>query len=384
MPMQLFTGTLTVHARMARLKLMLDEIARYGPNYIIDADLDKVVDYLWNKYRFEVPVVHLDKKVIVDQGESGNGVYVTLSIPFEGSREPLAMQPMSSVSGCPTAEIGTGSLSITYDGTNAGWIKATMEREFQALEHNLKSVANDLSTFDDELKNRARQELQKRKDKLKGDKSLVESLGIPILRREQSPPTYPAPEVRRKPPVAPPPIPDKPSDPTLELAEYENILEIISNMVKVMERSPKAFAHMDEESLRDHILVHLNGHYEGQATGETFNFEGKTDILIRARGGNIFIAECKFWHGKKAYLEALDQLMGYVTWRDTKTAIILFNRQKDLSAVLAQIPDATKEHPAYKAGPDYRSETSFRFVLKNATDAKRELLMTVLVFDVPS
>jgi hypothetical protein len=28
-----------------------------------------------------------------------------------------------------------------------------------------------------------------------------------------------------------------------------------------------------------HFLVQLNGQYEGQATGETFNFEGKTDMI---------------------------------------------------------------------------------------------------------
>lgn len=70
-------------------------------------------------------------------------------------------------------------------------------------------------------------------------------------------------------------------------------------MVLVMERSPHAFAKMGEEDLRTHFLVQLNGLYEGQATGETFNFEGKTDILIRVEGKNIFIAECKFWTGPK-------------------------------------------------------------------------------------
>ena len=39
----------------------------------------------------------------------------------------------------------------------------------------------------------------------------------------------------------------------------------------------------------------LNGHYEGGASGETFNYEGKTDILIRVQGKNIFIAECEYW-----------------------------------------------------------------------------------------
>jgi hypothetical protein len=52
-------------------------------------------------------------------------------------------------------------------------------------------------------------------------------------------------------------------------------------MTHVMEQSPHAFVKMGEEDLRTHFLVQLNGVYEGQATGETFNFEGKTDILIR-------------------------------------------------------------------------------------------------------
>jgi hypothetical protein len=43
------------------------------------------------------------------------------------------------------------------------------------------------------------------------------------------------------------------------MSEYEEILRIISNMVAVMERSPKAFRTMEEEDLRQHFLVQLNG-----------------------------------------------------------------------------------------------------------------------------
>jgi hypothetical protein len=44
------------------------------------------------------------------------------------------------------------------------------------------------------------------------------------------------------------------------MEEYENILEIIRNMVQVIERSPKAFENMGEEDLRrrTHFLVQLN------------------------------------------------------------------------------------------------------------------------------
>jgi hypothetical protein len=167
------------------------------------------------------------------------------------------------------------------------------------------------------------------------------------------------------------------------MKEYEQILSIISNMVTVMERSPKAFVKMDEEDLRQHFLVQLNGQYEGQATGETFNFEGKTDILIRADGRNIFIAECKFWKGAEAFKATIDQLLGYASWRDTKVAIILFNRNKNLSAVLDQIPSTIASHPNFKKQVDYKSETGFRFTLRQRDDPNREVLLTVLVFDVP-
>ena len=115
--------------------------------------------------------------------------------------------------------------------------------------------------------------------------------------------------------------------------DYEYILSVLSNMVIVMERSPRAFRDMSEEDLRTHFLVPLNGHYEGQATGETFNYEGKTDILIRVDGRNIFIAECKFWTGPKGLTKALDQLLGYTSWRDTKAALLIFNRGRNMSTV---------------------------------------------------
>lgn len=114
-----------------------------------------------------------------------------------------------------------------------------------------------------------------------------------------------------------------------------------------MERSPNAFSGMTEQDLRQHFLVHLNGQYEGQATGETFNFEDKTDILIRAVGRNIFIAECKFWDGPASLVAAINQVLSYTAWRDTKIALLIINRGKNLSAVLAKIPDALNAHPNF-------------------------------------
>jgi hypothetical protein len=70
----------------------------------------------------------------------------------------------------------------------------------------------------------------------------------------------------------------------------------------------------------------LNGVFKGQATGETFNFQGKTDILIRVDEKNVFIAECKFWKGEKVFIGTIDQLLSYLSWRDTKAAVIVFRK----------------------------------------------------------
>lgn len=49
--------------------------------------------------------------------------------------------------------------------------------------------------------------------------------------------------------------------------------------------------------------------------------------------------------------------------------------------MLAQIPEVTKEYPTYKSQVEYKSDTAFRFVLKNANDNNKELLMTAMAFD---
>jgi hypothetical protein len=63
--------------------------------------------------------------------------------------------------------------------------------------------------------------------------------------------------------------------------DYQHVLTVIEGMTATMERNPTTFAKLDEEQLRDMYLVPLNGNFEGAATGETFNAEGKTDIIVR-------------------------------------------------------------------------------------------------------
>jgi hypothetical protein len=107
---------------------------------------------------------------------------------------------------------------------------------------------------------------------------MVASLGFKMKERLGSPKTFAAPEVRRKlAPVMPTAsaAPYAP-EPAMSNDDYEHILNVMNNMTQVMERAPSAFMTIDEEALRSHFLAQLNGHYEGQATGETFKYEGRT------------------------------------------------------------------------------------------------------------
>ena len=95
--------------------------------------------------------------------------------------------------------------------------------------------------------------------------------------------------------------------------------------------------------MRDVILSNLNTHYQGTASGETFNKVGKTDIYIPFENKAAYIAECKVWHGNKKFIEAIDQLCGYTTWRDTKTSLVIFNKDnKDFRALLDNINNSLR------------------------------------------
>lgn len=316
------------------------------------------------------------------------GTRVTYHIPFRGERDLFKMAPSTSTGSLPSAEIRDGEINVmlTAPAPAGENLKAELSRQVALIRSYAGWVNSDVETFNRTLPDVAHRAAERRRDKVLGDQALAASLGVPLRRREGATPTYAAPAVRRK--VVSPPTPRaqtaRPPEPVVLPEEYENILDIVRGMALVLERSPKTFAGMDEEAMRDHFLIQLNGQYQGGATGETFNGEGKTDILVRDGNRNVFIAECKVWRGPKGLAAAIDQLLGYASWRDTKTAIFLFNRNRDLSKVLEQVGPTVSAHPNHIRSIPYGGETESRHVLRHRDDADRELTLTVMVFEVPA
>jgi hypothetical protein len=232
----------------------------------------------------------------------------------------------------------------------------------------------------------ARHAISRRRERILLSRKIASSIGYPLRRREGDIISHISTDVGRRIPPRQSPRNNRDAftpEPALDEKEYQHIISVLSAMTVVMERAPTAFKRLDEEDFRDFFLAVLNTHYDGNATGETFNKSGKTDILIRDNNRNVFIAECKIWRGRKSFREAINQLLSYLSWRDTKAAVIIFNRNQGFSNVLAEVQAGITEHPDRKSGPDQQSPTRFRSVFGTPGDHNREITVTVMVFDVP-
>jgi hypothetical protein len=322
-----------------------------------------------------------------DHQPSITGTQFRFFVPFKGDQQLFGLRASSFSSNAPRATVDGRDLVFSFSTADANGeaIKAEFSRDLNAVKNSVATQATQIAGFGRRIAELVRAQIDERRRKLLAAQKTVAAMGYRIRVRKDAPATYVPSSVRRK--INPKPTASASAfapEPALDSATYEHILEVIQNTALSLERSPSTFAGMKEEDLRQIFLVQLNGHYEGQATGETFNFNGKTDILVREEGKNLFIAECKFWHGPQEFTEAVDQLLGYLSWRDSKAAILIFNRDTALSTVLTKVPEQLRLHPSFKREIKIDDETRFRVVLTHRNDPSRELTVTVLAFDVPA
>lgn len=389
-------------------KKLAASIEAMNGDELLNTSTSDLAKYYVSEYELVVPTIYPDE-IVVDQREAQidisqdqnrfirdrskphyiPGTSVDVDLPFSGNKVGFEIQPSTRNFNNPRAYVGSNVLKFSVTGTDLTpeRVKQEIERRVASINQHLGWLLNDARDYNSALESMAMQVIEQRKNKLLKDKSLVASLGFKMKARPGAAETFAAPSVRRNiRPATPKPsasrAPYEP-EPILTTDDYEHILKVLENMVQVMEQSPGAFREIDEESLRTHFLVQLNGHFSGDATGETFNYEGKTDILVKVDGRNIFIGECKFWTGEKAYLETLDQVLSYLSWRDTKAAVLVFSRNKDFTGVLGKIASSTPNHPNFKEEVKRRSESSWTHLFGHKDDTNREIFITVQAYNVP-
>ena len=215
---------------------------------------------------------------------------------------------------------------------------------------NMISYINaDAKRYNEKLKESVMRALDARKKRAASIALISKKLEIPLTMNSNAPNIKPIP-LRRitKPSVQKPQKKPAPVEYAILETDYTNINNIIYMCGSTMEKTAISHVTHDEENLRDLILATLNTHYDN-ATSETFRRIGKTDIHISFENRAAFIGECKIWRGEKAFGEAIQQLLGYSTWKDSKITLIIFNKNnKSFNAILSKIKEwvcaNTKSH----------------------------------------
>lgn len=268
---------------------------------------------------------------------------------------------------------------------NPGIITNAKDRLVTYANVALANLNTDLGHFQVEFRTEAQKAVTAARTKHLQHADLLSALNVPIRRSSNVPSTFSVPvtapkRITVRPTASPGPYQPEPA---LDEGTYQDILQIIHDTGKTMERLPSTYSGKDEETLRDHLLLVLQPKFEGSATGETFNKTGKTDILLRYENHNVFVAECKFWGGAKQHHETIDQLLRYLTWRDSKTAIIYFVDTKAMIAPLASIEESTPKHPCFVASLGKREESWFRYDFHLPGDHGRRVHVAILCFHLP-
>lgn len=346
--------------------------------------------YIENQTGTEIDVTHkLRREITPGERVVVQGTRLDIAIPYEG--EPMLWRLRASkysLGGYPEIGVRDGSivLSVSFrdDSADRASIKSEIDKNIKSLALAIRYSNRDVENHNDSAPQIIKSAIKRKKQMAESVLGAVSALGIPMKRREE-PLTFVAPTKRRKLPTRRPKVPTeayKP-EPVLDETEYQYILEVMRSMALVIERNPDAFVSLDEDAIRTHFLLQLNGHYEGSATGETFNTSGKTDILIRVENRNIFIAECKFWKGPKAFNEAITQLLRYLSWRDLKCALLVFNKNKDTTAVRQKMHEAMVARPEHIQTVDYKPDGDARYIFVKESDPGREIIITTQLYDIP-
>lgn len=370
-------------------KSLIKSEIEFHEKKLLNMDEEELIKYFIDKNSMQPPILHEDKKYIFSEHEiCTKGISITIAIPFEGDPNLFYYAPSRYTHSRPCGDIEGMEIHLIYQRTehDAEKLNRDIKNDTHKIQEYLSWVQQDVEQYNNSLEPYIRYVIKLRKEKLKKDLDLVSSLGIPIRKHPDVPKTYYVPKIRKKPKIELQKDIEKPSElePVLNPSDYDDILNTIQSMAITIERNPRAFMDMDEEDLRWILLVPLNAIYKGEASGEIFNYEGKTDILIREKNKNLFISECKIWRGEKGLFDAIDQLLGYTSWRDTKTAVILFFRGKNFSKILEKIPEVVKSHSCYISDIGIKEETIFQYKFHHRDDINRELILSVMAFHVPN
>lgn len=336
-----------------------------------------------------IPAEYFPNSFHVCKGKSYKKDTIKFHVPFTGNADLIKCVPSSRLIWSIDVELLDEEFCFEIINFNDDVESINREKDsnLRRIIQQLGNVSSEVENYNARIESQIKQAFDARKQRILAKKGILASLGVPIRKAGDVSPTFavPAPQSRKKIAIDRPEVKEagfKP-EPTLDETAYSEILKLIHDVGKEFERLPSLYRGKEEEHLRDHFLMMLEPNFQGSATGETFNKRGKTDILLRHEGSNVFIAECKFWRGKKVFLYTISQLLSYLTWRDSKAAVIIFVPNKDFTSALETAKEAITEHSNYVDFNGTNDETWINYIFHLNDDRNRQVKLAVMLYHIP-
>jgi hypothetical protein len=316
------------------------------------------------------------------------GIRVVVALPYTGEEGLWDIRPNTFSSMFPFGSVRPAVVEMIFECP----IDQSLETIKRRLDENIRSIKQylgwqeaSIKDFNRNLPSSVRSAIEARRKRLEKHDQLAGLLNIP-LHHNPNAPEFRSINVQRRivKPLPPVPTGGLKQEWTIDETEYENILTIIRHEGRTFEATPKTYAVHEEEELRDIMLAHLNGHYKGDASGETFRRSGKTDLRIEAESRTAFVAECKVWKGSQVIHESIDQLLGYLTWRDCKTALVVFNKHvAGFSDILDKTQPMLESHPRFMKTAAAMSDIGeWRTIFRAKEDASRLIHVHLFLFNL--
>lgn len=387
---------------------IINEINKRTENEILNISVEDYAEYFESTYTIDFPILEENnftissfeigvpasrfpiQFAIVDKYSTIPRDIIVFHVPFSGNINVLNYQPSTiNLSAVQTVKVDNKEILFQYINfyDKPETIKLQFEADFDRFKRRYNLLKNDIISFNKSIKQFSINTIENKRNTILKKNNFLSSFNIPLKTKADAATTFTAPSPKLKKKIVLPPVfknsQYKP-DPTLDRENYLQILKIINDVGKNFERMPNTYKNKKEEDLRDHIILTLDPNFQfGSATGETFNKKGKTDIMLRYDSSVIFIAECKFWTGVSSFHETIDQLLGYLTWRDTKTAIVVFVKNKDISAVVKKVRAATTTHSQIVKFVSEVGENWNEYLFSLPDDSGKNITLTILLFHLP-
>ncbi len=381
------------------------EIESENDNYILNINEDEYIGHLVEKYTLQPLSIDLDSEEVQDPtpyridlsnnhyssaiyGRYKEGYRFTISYTFEGDAQLFRVRPSTYTLTSNDIKVDNRNRRVSFQievyNQNVDEFNREKQSAYGRAFVNMDHLNVSVCTYNSDLRKRITTLFKDIKSKRLSKNNFFSA--IKVKKSSSSPSSYAVPVLERKIPAKPKCPTEKAYtlEPSIDKSSYESIIQEILQLGRSMEQKPSLYIGKNEEGLRDMFVTLLETRFQSTTvTGETFNHGGKTDILLKhTDGSNVFVAECKIWHGQQHFKDAISQLFDrYLTWRDTKAALLLFVTGVNLSSVLETIKQHISSHPYFKRSNGNHGETSLSYIFGLPQDHQKDVYLEVIAFN---